>query len=214
MGFWVDMNGDGREDFITARTTGNPGEGYLIWLEHPEEGLQDGVAWTEHIIVEGPDVDFEVEYGIYENEIVVYAAEFFNEQLSVHRVSLVDGTLVQSRVIDTTTLSAYSVTLTDLNGDGQKELLFNNHETDSATDGIWAYTVPSDVMSGIYNKITIETDFKNAFSIAVPNMSPGFPYAIWPEVSTKGQVPAHIAVAGDGDHRAHLLNPMGDRTEF
>jgi len=38
-------------------------------------------------------------------------------------------------------------------------------------------------------------------------MAPGFPYAFWPQVSKEGQQPAHIVVAGDGDHTAHLLTP-------
>ena len=160
-------------------------------------------------------MDFEVEtcYGD-SHEITVFAAEFFNEKLSVHRVSLRDGSLIESRTIDDNTLSAYSVALVDLNGDGKKELLFNNHEKDDATNGIWAYTVPKDPMSGDFEKYTIATDFKNAFSLMVPNMSPGFPYAIWPEVATTGKVPAHIAVAGDGDHKAHLMQPTGDRSQF
>lgn len=38
-------------------------------------------------------------------------------------------------------------------------------------------------------------------------MAPGFPYPFWPQVSTQGHAPAHIVVAGDGDHTAHLLSP-------
>lgn len=39
MGFWVDMNGDGRKDFITAKTNAKAGKGELVWLEHPQGGL-------------------------------------------------------------------------------------------------------------------------------------------------------------------------------
>lgn len=87
-----------------------------------------------------------------------------------------DGTLVDSRLIDDTILSAYSVSYTDLNGDGIKELMVNNHEKDDSTNGIWAYEMPTYWMTGDFKKRTIATDFKNAFSITVPNMAPGFPY--------------------------------------
>ena len=74
--------------------------------------------------------------------------------------------------------------MVDLNGDGRKELVMNNHEKDSTTNGIWAYTVPSDIMTGDFQKYTITTGFKNAKSLTVQNMSPGFVYAIWPNTAT------------------------------
>jgi hypothetical protein len=78
----------------------------------------------------------------------------------LYRVSTKDGSLVGSKVIDDTTiLSAYSVTYADLNGDGIKELMVNNHEKDNKTNGIWAYSFPSDWMTGSYTKTTIATGF-------------------------------------------------------
>ena len=48
----------------------------------------------------------------------------------------------------------------------------------------------------------------------VPAMSPGFPYAIWPNGKHEGER-AHIFVAGDGDYKAHILYPDGDSaTDF
>jgi len=55
MGEWVDMNGDGRKDFLTARSNAKKDEGYLVWFEHPAEGLTSN-HWTEHIVTKGPDV--------------------------------------------------------------------------------------------------------------------------------------------------------------
>ena len=45
MGYWVDLNQDGRKDFVTARSTGQAGEGELLWLEHPEGGLDCDCYW-------------------------------------------------------------------------------------------------------------------------------------------------------------------------
>jgi hypothetical protein len=78
MGEWIDMNGDGRLDFVTARSNAKKDHGELIWLEHPEEGL-DAAPWAEHLITMGPDVAFEVTtMPEYPDEIIVYATEFFN----------------------------------------------------------------------------------------------------------------------------------------
>lgn len=150
----------------------------------------------------------------YPNEVVVFAAQFFDEKLGVHRVSLKDGSLVESRIIDDTTLHAYSVQLVDLNGDGKKELMMNNHEKDNKTNGIWAYTVPEDIMTGTFEKYPITTGFKNAFSLTVPNMAPGFPYPVWPNSATRGKERAHIMIAGDGDHSVSIAYPTGDASKF
>jgi len=55
MGEWVDLNGDGRKDFITARSNAKAGGGQLVWFEQPAAGLTTA-TWTEHVICEGPDV--------------------------------------------------------------------------------------------------------------------------------------------------------------
>lgn len=124
---------------MTARSNAVAGGGQLVWFEHPKEGLT-GATWTEHVVTAGPDVGIQViEDCPYHHEVVVFAAEFFNEKVSLYRVSTRDGTLVDSRLIDDTILSAYSVTFADLNGDGVRDLMVNNHEKDESTNGIWAY---------------------------------------------------------------------------
>lgn len=87
--------------------------------------------------------------------------------------------------------------------------MVNNHETDDSTNGIWAYEQPKNWMDGDWTKQTLATDFKNAFSVFVPNMAPGFPYPFYPQADHEGRegYPAHILVAGDGDHTAWLMTP-------
>lgn len=90
--------------------------------------------------------------------------------------------------------------------------MVNNHEKDNDTNGIWAYSFPTDWMTGTFTKSTLAHGFKNKFSLTVPNMSPGFPYAFYPEVKTQGHAAAHIVVAGDGDHTAHIMTPTNPST--
>lgn len=59
MGEWLDMNGDGRKDFLTARSNAKLEGGELVWFEHPKEGLTDA-TWTEHVVTSGPDVGIQV----------------------------------------------------------------------------------------------------------------------------------------------------------
>ena len=132
----------------------------------------------------------------------------------MHRISTKDGSLIQSKTIDDTNiLSAYNVAMVDLNNDGNRQLLVNNHETDDSKNGIWAYEFPRDPMNDEWTRKTISSNFHNAFSLTVPNMSPGFAYAVWPNGKHEGER-AHIFVAGDGDYSAHALYPTGDKSEL
>ena len=79
MGQWIDLNHDGRLDFITARSNAKAGEGELVWFEQPEGGLGTD-AWTEHVITSGPDVGIQCDFlELYaKNEVVCFAAQFFD----------------------------------------------------------------------------------------------------------------------------------------
>lgn len=211
MGYWLDLNGDGRKDFLTARSNGKKGEGELLWLEHPEDGLNSGDAWTEHVIGNLADVGFLLhEMEEYPDEVIIFVAHFFDEAVRMLRVSTVDGTLVQAKTIDDTEImSAYSVTVVDLNGDGKQQLMVNNHQKKNKDAGIWAYEFPEDPMNDDWSRVPLATDFHNAFSLTVPNMSPGFPYVMYPNGQKEGEK-AHIMVAGDGDHAAHAMYPSAD----
>lgn len=45
-------------------------------------------------------------------------------------------------------------------------------------------------------------------------MAPGFPYPFYPQVSKTGKVPAHILVAGDGDHTAWIMTPTDNNFTY
>ena len=107
MGEWIDMNKDGRLDFVTAKSNAKAGGGRLVWYEHPEGGLAD-MPWTEHLITEGPDVSITFDHDIVKPDIMVYAGQFFDESVNMYQISKNGGTVVKSRVIDDVhILSAY-----------------------------------------------------------------------------------------------------------
>lgn len=158
-GKWVDMNGDGLLDFVTARSNAKADQGELIWLEHPAAGLQQ-TPWAEHLITTSPDVQFEIqEFPQYPNSYVIFTAEFFSKKLQVYQVSKNGGQVLNKKLIDGAIDQAYSVQYLDVNGDGVKELLVNNHESDNAKAGIFLYSVPHDLFNGNYEKTTIASGF-------------------------------------------------------
>jgi len=98
-GEWIDLNGNGRLDLLTARTDSVRGEnsGELVWLEHPEDPNGE---WKEHFICKGPQVFFSIDrFPEYPDEIVVWSAEFFMKRLSFYRIKIDGGVLVDSRVL-------------------------------------------------------------------------------------------------------------------
>jgi len=73
------MNGDGRLDYLASTSNGKPGEGELIWLEHPENGIDEDKPWEKHHIADGPSTW--IRYDVlekYSNQIIVWAAEYWN----------------------------------------------------------------------------------------------------------------------------------------
>ena len=92
----------------------------------------------------------------YPNEIIVWSSEFWNERIALYRVSTVDGSFIDSRVIDDKDFgSAYSIKMVDLNGDGKKQLLTHNWQRNGDDTRMLAYTVPDDLMTGEFEKFTL-----------------------------------------------------------
>ena len=205
------MNGDGRLDYLTSRSNGKAGDGELVWLEHPENGIDEDKPWKLHHLTNGPSTWMRTNVlENYPNEIIVWTAEFWNERIALYRVSTVDGSFIDSRIIDDDNFgSAYSIQMVDLNGDGKKQILAHNWQRKEKDTRIYAYTVPDDIMTGEFEKFTLAKDFKPVKNIVNSNRSPSFPYPVYPD----GYEPnkrAHILVAGSGDFKAHLLIPKGD----
>ena len=113
---------------------------------------------------------------------------------------------------DTEIKHAYAAELVDLNGDGKKQLLANNWEKKG--NGVWAYTVPDDLINGTFEKFTIATDFDISWKYALFTIGgPGYHYIFYPDLEDKSGR-AHILLCGHGDQRAYLLTPTGDSEKF
>jgi len=161
------------------------------------------------VIVEGPDVLFERVDMTLDGEKVhaVFCAEFFAQRLTVHILSE-RGELLTTRLIDDSVPGRpFMVSVEDLLGDGKKQLLVTNHDSNATKARIVAYEIPSDIVHGTYEKHVLASGFKTKFSITPGAASPGFAYAFTPRVSGSG--PKHILLEGDGSHQVYLLSPTG-----
>ena len=204
---WRDMNGDGRLDILTARATkpifGKSG-GELLWLEQPPSDPLTSVPWEEHSLASGPDVDFlAVDLDPNDDHFEVFATEFFAQRFTLLTISTKNSTVTNTRVIDDSIGSAYSVSMVDLNNDNRKELLVTNH---LGNDGgsVFAYEVPDDPLTGEFKRHVLASNF-TVTSSGFNQAAPGFAYAFRPSLQYVGK--PLILVAGDGSQKAYLLQP-------
>lgn len=215
---WRDMNSDGKLDLVTARANvplltfpftlpfelpwlPNKPAGELVWLEQPKAApFQE--AWKEHPIVAGPDVFFLMDDLDGDGSEEIIATEFFSKRLTLHWR---EGNSYRSRVIDDTLGSAFDLQLTDLNADGQKDLLVTNHEPDSKAS-VFAYEIPKMPKSAAipWPRHTLLTGIKTtrkgknqASPGSAQSFAPSLPWASKP----------WIAVSGDGAQSVFLLKP-------
>ena len=204
-----DMNGDGKMDIITARATkpivfGHTG-GQLLWLEQPSSNPLENVPWTEHVLADGPDVNFAVaDLDPSDDQFEIFATEFFAERFTLLTISVTTATVTNTRDIDTTIGSAYTVSLVDLNNDSLPELLVNNHEAGNG-GGIFAYEIPKDILKGEFTKHVLATGFK-VLEKGPNQAAPGFAYGF--QLNSTKLLKPSILVAGDGSQEAYLMTPL------
>ena len=211
---WRDMNGDGKLDILTAHAKKpliGSAQGQLVWLEQPASDPLKNVPWTEHVLIDGPDIWFtSVDLNTSDSYFEVFTTEFFAENLSVYLISNKDPKVISSRVIDPDIGPAYTVSLEDLNADGKQELLVSNHVGKSG-GGVYAYEIPDDVIKGDFKKHTLAENFTVTES-GLNQAAPGFPYAISPHTNYTGK--PYILVAGDGSQKAYVMYPTNTDFEY
>ncbi len=200
---FVDMNGDGRLDVLTARATKpiiGASKGELVWLEHPADDALAG-AWKEHVLAEGPDVHFRLADLDGDGSAEIVATEFFSKRLSLWWR---EGGRWEGRIIDDALGSAFDVQVVDLNRDGNFDLLVTNHEADAAA-AVFAYVVPKDLRGGPFERHTLLQGIETRQG-GIRQASPGAAVAFQPYSKVSAGKP-FILVNGDGSQRAHLLVP-------
>ncbi len=207
---WLDMNGDGRDDIVTARANKplfGSAKGELIWLKQPTTNPLTS-TWVETVLKTGPDVHFELVDLNDDGAIELVATEFFSKKLSLHWF---EAGVMRSRVLDATLGAGFDVAVHDLNHDGRRDLLVTNHESTASKAAVFSYEIPSDIKTGTFVRHTLLTNIQTRNS-GQNQASPGTAFAFYPRTNDHSKKP-YIVVAGDGSQRVHLLAPMSEQVD-
>jgi len=204
---FVDMDGDGKKDVLTARCQYGvwpwaKKRGELVWLKQPETGALSGNPWEEHQLAAGPDFLFCVHPT--SERLALVAPEFINEKI-VYWWQKEDGTMA-SRVLDEQSGPGFSCSWEDLNGDGKLELLATNHA--AANGSVYVYSFAGDdLTTAEVTRHVLATGF-TPFKVATGQASPGDAIAFRPEVHSTGK--PHIFLSGDNSNSIFLLTPKSE----
>ncbi|KAL4476796.1 hypothetical protein ABPG72_010633 [Tetrahymena utriculariae] len=201
----VDLNGDGLPDILAARAQKSvlSSSGELIWLEN-----KGNFQFEEHLLTNGPDVFFIFVDLDNDGKQEVVAAQYFSKELAIYTCqksnwSLCNPTTIQKTLIDNTVGSLFNLELTDLNGDGKKELLVTNNSA-SGNGQVFIYEVPDNYNTGKFIKYPIGSTYKPSLALLPGRGAPGTASSF----SLSGTKYKYIIVSGDDAGVVRLLIPQ------
>eukprot|EP00420_Gonyaulax_spinifera_P020517 CAMPEP_0197902992 /NCGR_PEP_ID=MMETSP1439-20131203/54851_1 /TAXON_ID=66791 /ORGANISM="Gonyaulax spinifera, Strain CCMP409" /LENGTH=436 /DNA_ID=CAMNT_0043524073 /DNA_START=62 /DNA_END=1372 /DNA_ORIENTATION=+ len=206
LAFLIDMNGDGKQDILTARCEygvwpWSKKQGELIWLQQPDDQPLSGKPWEEHHLADGPDFLFCVQPGT--KTLALAAPEYISKRIVYYFMH--EGKL-KSRILDEASGPGFSCSWEDLDGDGRLELLATNHVNENGS--VYAYSFDGDDFStAAITRHVLATGF-NAATRSQGTASPGDAVAFRPSSNDKGR--PHIFLSGDNSNSIFMLSPTSE----
>ncbi|XP_052801531.1 uncharacterized protein LOC128232167 [Mya arenaria] len=204
---WHDMDGDGDQDIVTCRARvpiiGSRAS-ELLWLENPDGDYS--VQWLPHVLAPGPDTFFR--YTVFNSTDgpldCVVAAEYFSQRLVVYWTTdpnhaWTNSSMVKSRVIDDTVGALFEVKVTDVNGDGDLDLLVTNNGNNGS---VFVYQIPADFRTGEFRRHTLASGY-GPVHLGQGKGAPGSSFT----VSVPNQRKPLILVSGDDNGHVFVLSP-------
>jgi len=232
--FLFDVDGDGRQDVISARATKplvESPQGELIWLKQPASSplAPSSLPWAEAVLVTGawaPDVLFAAPISLRgdSDEQLLYASFFTGGGLAMLQCEGCAGSAPTSTwataklspiVIDASVGPSFDVSVVDLNGDGRLDVLLTNHadNTTNVNGTIYqsvvvAYEAPlaPALISNVseWKKHVLVEGFV-VREAGANQAAPGAARAFTPQGTSTTK--PWISVSGDGDQRVYILTP-------
>lgn len=225
----ADMDGDGRNDILTARATKpvlpwKKTQSELLWLERPAEG-NDWTTWKEHLLfTDGPGVGFAYEDLDGDGKKEVIGTEFFAKQrLAIYSCPAehfglcgADASSSTSNltvtVLDDTEGPFFNVEVSDLDANGKVDLLVTNNKADGSGK-VFAFEQTAPLT---FTKHVLAGPGYKPHGFGPGLGGPGTATSFFPTVSDKSKkgVRPSIVVSGDDSGHTDLLTPTGDAFQY
>lgn len=222
---WYDVDGDGKLDILAARATApsNPA-GELIWLKQPSTNAAATTHWEERVIVQGPDVDFDVVDLDGDSKPEIVAAQFFSaSQLAIYSCeeatwSLCNSSSVKISIVDNERGPFFTVKTGDFNNNGIVDLLVSNNQ-DGGKDGsgsVFVYEQNNSTKN--WSRHELATGFLPYPSL-IPSPgphsrgAPGSSVAFHIETTKEGHAKPQILLSGDDGGFVALLRPLSEDSD-
>ena len=184
-----DFDGDGCMEIVYADFFGGPGFSMLSVPKSPGSRGLRGAAAAEQSFTTTTATD---------------------EDSAASCWGSADNSTVVRTLIDPSIGTAFGLQLTDLNGDGQLDVLVTNHVNNDTLSGVYAYEPPSDAASltdpSAWTRHDLYVGFKT-IEQGIGQASPGRAAVFWPSISA--QAAAAVPAAASGSVGAGAVPPLG-----
>ncbi len=207
---WADLYGDGNYGVITARTNSTPlnhRTSELVYLT-PNKNAPASYPWHEQVLYSGgPDTAFTLADFDHDGVKEIYAAEFFNQALSV---TYFKGGKWTRRIIDDQIGPVFNIEAANLAGKDKPALLVTNHTHDQLLSGVFAYEVPGDISNDTFKKHILWQGIKT-IKWGPGQAAPGKASAFYLTPDHNGK--PSVLVDGDGAESVTILTPKSSNSD-
>eukprot|EP00057_Strongylocentrotus_purpuratus_P004366 XP_003728542.1 PREDICTED: uncharacterized protein LOC100889205 [Strongylocentrotus purpuratus] len=218
--YFVDVDGDGRKDILTARADTSDMSNVLAEMVYFKQPSRNAITsqWAVEPLFEGPDALFryeELEMSSSVTRHAIFSCQYFAEKLVVSWSDASGSTgpdfkNMESRVIEAITDYRYfDAEIVDINGDGNLDLLVS---INSMTNGqVVVYEMPDDWATGTWTRHLIAEGFKPHGRIVTEGMgSPGTTFTFRPNLKESASNKPQIMLTGDDDSTIYVFEAESD----
>ncbi|XP_072172998.1 uncharacterized protein [Diadema setosum] len=213
--YFVDVDGDGRKDMLTARADTSSASTTLAEMVYFSQPRMNPISstWDVDTLFEGPDALFryeEIPMSPWVTRTAIFSTQYFAEKLvaSWSDDDQPDFKNLNHRTIEAIADNRYfDCEYVDINGDGRKDLLVS---INSKSNGqLVVFEIPDNWATGTWTRHLIAEGFKPPGLVVTEGMgSPGTTFTFRPDGTYRNK--PLIMLTGDDDSNIYVFETEND----